>query len=143
MRVIILKGCSITLLPEFIIYFYNSFIGKILKITGSSCVIIYLSGIYLGGIFSILSYSYLFLLVILSLVKIFYGFYIMYIIYNINFCSMDFVLYIIVLIRILAIFLLDILGFSIIEGVLEILYYIYDIRKDLYTFYKRVIKMFF
>lgn len=142
MKNIILKGCSIILLPEIVVYFYNSFLGKIIRILGSLCVILYISGFYLGVIFELLSCSYLFLLVILSLFKIIYGFYIIYNIYSINIYFMDFILYIIVLIRIFIVFVLDVLGFKTVEGLLEIFFYLYDIRNDLYTFYKRIIKMF-
>ena len=144
---IIIKGCSLTLLPECIIYFYYSFLGKILKIFGSICVIICLFGFNINYIYGyilikILASVYLSLLILLSFVKISYGFYMIYYTYNIDIYTTNIFIYFIVLFRIIIIFLLDILGFSVLEGSMEILMYIYNIRSDLYTFYKRILKMF-
>jgi len=144
---VIIKGCSLTLLPKCIIFLYYSFLGKIFRIFGSMCVIICLCNfhiniIYIDMLIELFASMFLSLLILLSLIRIVYGFCIISYRYNININSWDVCIYIIVLVKIIIIFLLNILGFSILEGFVEILKYIYDIRSDLYFFYKRILKIF-
>jgi hypothetical protein len=142
---IIIMGCFVTLLPKYIISFCYSFLGNIIRVFGSICVIICLCDLcvyctYINTSIEFFASMYLSFLILLSLVKIVYGFYILYNTYNISIYSVY--IYVIVLIRIVVIFILNILGFSILEGFIEILLYVYDIKGDLYTFYKRIFKMF-
>lgn len=132
---IILKGFSIPLLPKNILFIYDSFIIRVLRILGSFCVILCLCGyniVYIGLFFEIGS-IYLFLVLLLSIVRVIYGFYILCNInsmYDINAYSLDVLIYFILIFRILFMFVLDVLSFSIfVERFFEIFFNIYMLKK--------------
>ena len=77
---IIFRGIQIQLLPNFIIYYYESLLAKIFRLLGSICVILCITKLYLiisclGLLFKCIGYIYLFILIILSIIKVLYGFY--------------------------------------------------------------------
>lgn len=145
---IILKGCSIPLLPKNILIIYDSFIIRMVRILGSFCVILCLWGydfVYVGLSLKLLVSIYLFLLILLSIVRIMYGFYVIcnMSIYNVSIYCYDIYICFIILFRIFFMFLLDLLSFSVIMGnLVEIFLNMYIIKKYFYILYKRIVNMF-